>query len=95
MNDLTRDDEFVELQRRDLLDQLQKREGARERHTMWALIGISPGAAVPLLLSLSQFGGSALAAGVLLMTGREAWRAVCAKRDVAELRQALKELREG
>ena len=81
-------------ERRDLLDRLQEREAAHHRHTMWALIGVSPGALIPLVISMSQVGASVLAGSVFLMTAVEGWRALRAKRDVAELKETLRELRE-
>ena len=85
---------ILEFERRDLLDRLHEREEARQRHTMWALIGASPGAIVPLIISMSQLGASVLAGSVVMMTAVEAWRAVRAKREVADLKKALKLLRD-
>ena len=83
---------IVELQKGDLLDQIQERESAHRRHLMWAVIGVSPGAVIPLLVSMSQVGATALVGGAFLMTAVEAWRAIKAKREVAELKVTLNEL---
>ena len=81
-----------EIERRELLDRIHEREDDRHRHTLWALVGVSPGALVPLVVSVSQLGASALAGSVFVMTALEAWRAWRAKKDVINLREALAEL---
>ena len=90
--EVTPADTLVEIQRRELLEQLDERKRARRRHLTWALLGVSPGALVPLFVSLSAVGVSALVGAVGLMTGVEAWRAWRARRDVVELKDTLESL---
>ncbi len=95
MSELPDDKAILALQKRDLLDQIQDREVAHQRHMMWAVLGVSPGAVIPLLVSMSRIGVAALVGAVFLMTGVEAWRAIKAKREVAALKATFKELCRG
>jgi len=83
----------LEAERKDLEAEIDKREAAARRHAFWAVLGVSPGAVIPLLFTVSEVGAAALVAGVVAMTGMEAWRAHKARRDVGALRRDLEELR--
>lgn len=81
---------LVDAERRDLELELESRRSAAHRHALWAMLGVSPGAVIPLLASFHEMGMVALAIGVLLVTGVEAWRAIQARMDAAELVQRLR-----
>ena len=76
----------------DVSRELEARERAARRHTVWALLGVSPAAAIPLVATASEFGMWALLAGMTAVALRETLGAVRAHRDVAELREKLHSL---
>lgn len=73
----------------DLSAQLESREAAARRHGLWAVLGVSPAALVPLIATASDFGVTALVAGSILVTGVEAWRALRARASAARIRTDL------
>lgn len=73
----------------DVTRELEHRERAARRHTMWALLGVSPAAALPLVAAASTFGVLALVGAMTAISTREALRAVRARRDAAALRERL------
>ncbi len=83
---------LAELERRDLEAQIEAHHAAARKHGFWAVMGFSPGAVLPFLVSMESVGPAALVAGVLAMTGIEGWRAVKARREAAELERTLAEL---
>ena len=70
---------------------LRKRAAAR-RHGLWALLGISPGAAVPLLGSTAEFGMAGLLAIGAAVFAVEGWRSIRASRAANELERELGDL---
>ena len=80
---------FLEAERLDLLERLGSRRAAVRRHTLLALLGVSPAVLFPVLANFGDSGIAFLAVVISLMMGLEASRAVRAKRDVAELKRAL------
>lgn len=82
----------LESERRDLEEQLQKRRRASRRHTLWAVLGVSPGAIVPLLAVASEFGITVVAALSFFVAAVEAWRAVQARADAQEIEEKLRQV---
>ena len=85
---------FLEAERVDLLERLNSRQVAVRRHTLLAILGVSPSVLLPAVGTFGDGGVVALALIILLMIGLESTRAVRAKRDVAELKRALIRLEE-
>ena len=73
----------------ELAIELEKRERAARRHTIWAVLGVSPAGLIPLIAATNDFGVAALVVGVVCITGIEAWRAAKARGDASELRAKL------
>ncbi len=83
----------VDSEIRELEGRLASKRKASRRHTVWALLGVSPGALLPFGALLGE---SALGAAVILgvlVTATEAWRAVRARAEATKLEMALKRLR--
>ena len=80
---------FLESERLDTLERLNSRMAAVRRHTLLALLGVSPAVLFPLLATFGDSGVVLLAAVITLMMGLEASRALRARRDAAELKRAL------
>lgn len=76
----------------DIAERLRVRESEARRHTLWALVGISPVGLIPLVATTSEFGVAALVGGMLVITVREALRAMSAHSEVSELREELHSL---
>jgi hypothetical protein len=76
----------------DVTERLRVRESQARRHTLWALLGVSPIGLIPLVATTSEFGVAALAGGMLVITVREALRAMSAHSEVSELREELHRL---
>ena len=74
----------------ELAVEIEAREQAARRHTLWALLGVSPAGLIPLLAASSDFGVAALLTGAVCITGIEAWRALRARAEAAELRDELR-----
>lgn len=92
MNLPTEPSRIRELEKRDLQEQLEARQAAVRRHTFWAVLGVSPGAAIPLLMTFGDVGVTAVLVGMAAMTGLEGWRALRARKDVTNLETQMHEL---
>ena len=77
---------------RDLEEQVRAARSAARRHTLWAVLGVSPGAAIPLRLSVHELGLAMIVVFSVFVTGVERWRALQARMDAVELRQRLLEI---
>ena len=65
---------LLESERAELEAQLRAARAAARRHTLWGLLGASPGAAILLVVTANHF-GIAMAAGLgVLLAGVEFWR---------------------
>lgn len=83
----------VDSEIRELEGRVASKRKASRRHTVWALLGVSPGALLPFGALLGE---SALGAAVILgvlVTATEAWRALRARAEAAKLEMALNRLR--
>ena len=64
----------LESERAELEAQCRATRAAARRHTLWGLLGVSPGAVIPLIVTANHF-GIAMAAGLsTLLAGVELWR---------------------
>lgn len=80
----------------ELADVERRRDAADRdyrRHTLWLLLGLSPGALVPALYALSEWGGGAVVVVVLVVCVTETVRAFRSKREVQELERLALSLR--
>jgi hypothetical protein len=82
-------DALRESERQDLEERLRGARSAARRHGLWAVLGFSPGALIPMLGVLHEYGAAAAVAISVLVVGVEAWRAVQAHMDAAELAAKL------
>jgi alpha-beta hydrolase superfamily lysophospholipase len=78
----------------DLDLQLEREQKSYQRHLLWLVLGVSPGALLPMLFVLSEFGGAALVAVILTVGVLEGWRAFGSKRTIRRLETMQMELRE-
>ncbi len=76
----------------DLQCQLNERERAARRHTVWALLGLSPAGLIPLFAVANELGGYALFGAAIVISGIEASRAIKARGEALELREKLHSL---
>jgi len=81
-----------EAERRDLIESLAVTRKAARRHTFWAAMGVSPGAALPLFFSLSEVGLVGVVAASGVVAALEAWRAVKANRKADDIAERLASL---
>ena len=77
----------------DITSRLAERERDAKRHTLWALLGVSPAALIPLVATASELGVWAVLVGMSLVVVKEALAAFKARADVSELREELHQLR--
>ena len=82
-------DALRESERQDLEERLRSARSSARRHGLWAFLGFSPGALIPMLGVLHEYGAAAVAAISVFVVGVEAWRAVQAHMDAAELAAKL------
>ena len=78
----------------DLDLQLERERKSYQRHLLWLVLGASPGALLPMLFVMTEFGGAALVAVILTVIVLEGWRAFGAKRSIRSLETLEMELRE-
>ena len=78
----------------DLETQLEQERKSYQRHLLWLVLGASPGALLPMLFVMTEFGGAALVAVILTVIVLEGWRAFSAKRTIRGLETLEMELRE-
>ena len=82
---------LLESERAELEAQFKATRGAARRHTLWGLLGASPGAVIPLILTANQY-GIAIAAGLsIVIAGFELWRGARLFNVAAGLENRLKE----
>ncbi len=82
---------LLESERKDLEEQQLSRRAAARRHTLWALLGVSPTAAIPLLAA-TRFGVGMFAILSLCVAVVEAWNAIRAHMDATDIEGRLKRL---
>jgi len=82
-------DALRESERRDLEERLRRARSSARRHGLWAILGFSPGALIPMLGAAHEFGVGAVVGVSFFVVGWEAWRAVQAHMDAAELAAKL------
>ena len=68
---------------------LAERERAARRHTLWALLGVSPAGLIPMIGAVSEFGVPVLVAGMTAIAATETLRAVRARGEAQALRERL------
>jgi hypothetical protein len=79
------------LNRAELTQQMEARRKAARRHGLWAVLGLSPAAFVPLILMAHELGIAIAAGCTFFVSGVEAWRAFQAHMDAKECEAALRE----
>ncbi len=82
----------VQSTRVELEGAVRRKRAAARRHGLWALLGISPGAAVPLLGSAAEFGVAGLLAIGTAVFVVEGWRSVRATRAANDLERELEDV---
>lgn len=81
---------LLESERAELETQFRATRAAARRHTLWAILGVSPGALIPLIVTANHF-GIAMAAGLgVLLAGIEFWRGARLFNAAAGLESRLK-----
>lgn len=75
---------LIEADLADVERRIEDAERRARRHTLWILLGLSPGA-IPVVFAVSELGVSAIMAVVLLVFVVEGWRALGARREIREL----------
>lgn len=83
---------LVEADRRDLQERIRKRRSAARFHTIWAFLGVSPPAVLPLLVVLTETGFAMAIVFAFFIGGVESWNAVQAWMDVKALEEELEQL---
>lgn len=73
----------------DIAARLAEKERKAKLHTMWAVLGVSPAALIPLIATASEFGVWAAAVGMSVIVVKEAVAAMGAGRDASALRREL------
>lgn len=82
---------LLESERAELEAQFKATRGAARRHTLWGLLGVSPGAVIPLILTANQY-GIAIAVGLsIVLAGVELWRGERLFNAAARIENRLKE----
>lgn len=79
----------VEVEMRDLQDRREELLNAARRHTLWAVLGLSPGAIIPLVVSVGEMGMGVFVAALVAMTGTETVRAVRARLEADAIGTAV------
>ena len=81
---------LLESEQAELETTLRATRAAARRHTLWGLLGASPGALIPLIATANQF-GIAVAAGLsVVLAGVELWRGARLFNVAAALEHRLK-----
>jgi len=81
---------LLESERAELEERLRATRAAARRHTLWGLLGVSPGAVVLLIATANHF-GIAMAAGLgVVLAGVELWRGARLFNAAAGLESRLK-----
>jgi hypothetical protein len=79
------------LNRAELTQQLEARRKAARRHGLWAVLGLSPAAVVPFILTAHELGIAVAVGCTVFVSGVEAWRAIQAHMDAEECDATLQE----
>ena len=82
-----------ELDASDVEERLERREKDARRHTLWALLGVSPSALIPLVAAGSELGVWAVIVGMLVVVTKESLAAFRAHGEASDLREELHRLR--
>jgi hypothetical protein len=85
---------LLESERVELETQLRKTRAAARRHTLWGLLGASPGAVIPLIVTANHFGLVGVAAFSVVLAGVELWRGSRLFNAAAGLESRLQETSE-
>jgi Flp pilus assembly protein TadB len=85
---------LIESELDDLGTRLEQERKSYQRHLLWLILGVSPGALLPMLFVLTEFGGRALVALILTVGGLEGWRALVAKRAIRRMETLEMDLHE-
>ncbi len=81
---------MLESELADVERRLEKADRAYRRHVTWVVLGMSPSLLLPALFALTEWGGGAVVAVVLIVCVLESARALRSKREVGRLeRQAM------
>lgn len=78
----------------DLERRLEQERKDYRRHLLWIVLGASPGALLPMLFVVTEFGGPALVALILTVMVLEGWRALDTKREIGRMETMKMALRE-
>ncbi len=81
-----------EIQREDLERQIQALERKRQRHALWAVLGVSPAALLPALGLLAEGSIGLLILLSFLVTGTQAFSWVRTSRKSARLKERMSRL---
>jgi hypothetical protein len=65
---------LLESERAELSAELVRTRAAARRHTLWGLLGASPAALVPLIVTANHYGIAAAGGLCVLLAGVELWR---------------------
>ena len=83
-----------EIELLELADRIESKRRAASRHSLFAILGVSPAWILPMAGLATDFGlGIAIVASVLI-TGLESWRADQARADLREAEEAQQRLLE-
>lgn len=82
----------AESTRAELESAVRRKRAAARRHGLWALLGISPAAAIPLLGTTAEFGVAGLLAIGAAVFAIEGWRSIRANRAANELEREMGDL---
>ena len=61
-------------ERAELEEAFRATRAAARRHTLWGLLGASPGAVIPLIATVNHFGITVAAGCSIVLAGVELWR---------------------
>lgn len=81
---------LLESERAELETTLRATRAAARRHTLWGLLGVSPGALIPLIATANQFGLVVAAGFGIVLAGVELWRGARLFNVAAGLEHRLK-----
>lgn len=83
------------LERAELRQELEAKRVAARRHGLWAMVGLSPAAVVPLIVTAHEFGIVVASACTVFVSGVEAWRAIQAHMDAQECEARIRAVSAG
>ena len=85
---------LLQADRGDLETRLETARREQRRHTLWALLGVSP-AALPILFAVGDRGAAAVAVATVGIFAVEGWRAFTSGREARRIEIRLLEVSEG